>query len=84
MPMFTEETITRVDERQREWEKILEKTLARAPERLERFSTVSDEEIKRIYTPADISSLDFDRDLSFPGMFPFTRGVQPSMHRGRL
>ncbi len=82
--MFTEETITRVGERQREWEKILEKALARAPERCERFSTVSDEEIKRIYTPADIKGLDFAEDLGFPGMFPFTRGVHPSMHRGRL
>ena len=82
--MFTEETITRVGERQREWEKILEKALARAPERYERFSTVSDEEIKRIYTPTDIKGLDFAEDLGFPGMFPFTRGVHPSMHRGRL
>jgi methylmalonyl-CoA mutase N-terminal domain/subunit len=82
--MFTDQTLKQVDERQREWENLLEKTLKKAPERRERFSTVSDREIRRIYTPADISGLDFDRDLSFPGMFPYTRGVQPSMHRGRL
>jgi len=82
--MFTETTLKQVDERQQEWEKLLEKTLSRAPERRERFSTVSDREIKRIYTPADVSQLDFAEDLNFPGMFPYTRGVQPSMHRGRL
>ncbi len=82
--MFTEQTLKQVEERRQEWENLLAKTLARAPERRERFSTVSDREIRRIYTPADVSGLDFDRDLSFPGMFPYTRGVQPSMHRGRL
>lgn len=69
---------------QQDWEQELEKTFARRPERLERFSTVSDREIKRIYTPADIKDQDFTRDLAFPGQYPFTRGIQPSMYRGRL
>jgi len=69
---------------QQDWEQELEKTFARRPERLERFSTVSDREIKRIYTPADIKDHDFTRDLAFPGQYPFTRGIQPSMYRGRL
>ncbi len=82
--MFTKSTVDRVADRCREWEKLLAKSLAKAPERLERFSTVSDEEIKNIYTPEDISELDYENDLGFPGQFPFTRGVQASMHRGRL
>jgi len=53
-------------------------------ERLPRFSTISDLEIKALYTPQDTSNLDYLRDLSFPGQYPFTRGIQPSMYRGRL
>ncbi|MEW6665596.1 MAG: methylmalonyl-CoA mutase family protein [Thermodesulfobacteriota bacterium] len=68
----------------RKWEGELKETLASAPERLERFATVSDREIRRIYTPADVKGQDFLRDLGFPGEYPFTRGVQPSMYRGRL
>jgi methylmalonyl-CoA mutase N-terminal domain/subunit len=82
--MFTKATVERVAERHQEWEKLLAKNLAKAPERLERFSTISDEEIKNIYSPEDISELDYENDLGFPGQFPYTRGVQASMHRGRL
>ncbi|MGD0624407.1 MAG: methylmalonyl-CoA mutase family protein [Thermodesulfobacteriota bacterium] len=59
-------------------------SLKQNPERLPRFSTVSDMEIKNLYTPEDVSQLDYLRDLGFPGQYPFTRGVQASMHRGRL
>ncbi|MDQ6795941.1 MAG: methylmalonyl-CoA mutase family protein [Chloroflexota bacterium] len=55
-----------------------------SPERLPRFTTSSDIEIADLYTPADIAGLDEDRDLGRPGEFPFTRGVQPTMYRGRL
>jgi methylmalonyl-CoA mutase N-terminal domain/subunit len=37
-----------------------------------------------LYTPADLEGWDYDRDVSFPGEFPYTRGVQPTMYRGRL
>lgn len=53
-------------------------------ERKERFITVSNEEVKRLYTPEDIEDLDYDRDLGYPGEYPFTRGVYPTMFRGRL
>jgi methylmalonyl-CoA mutase, N-terminal domain len=69
---------------EREWLKKLEEELSSRPERLERFSTVSDMEIRRIYTPVDIEDQDFKRDIGFPGEFPYTRGVHPSMYRGRL
>ncbi len=68
--MFTKATVERVAERHQEWEKLLAKSLAKAPERLERFSTISDEEIKNIYSPEDISELDYENDLGFPGQFP--------------
>ncbi|TMC77246.1 MAG: methylmalonyl-CoA mutase [Chloroflexi bacterium] len=56
----------------------------RRPERKPRFSTISDDEIEPLYTADDIADLDPHRDLGLPGEFPYTRGVQPSMYRGRL
>ena len=47
------------------------------------FDTLSGEELKPLYTPAD-TSIDHDRDLGYPGEYPFTRGVYPTMYRGRL
>ena len=67
-----------------EWEKrTLEPTLRRFPERQERFETLSGILLDRIYTPADVP-VDYLQDLGFPGEYPFTRGVQPTMYRGRL
>jgi len=67
------------------WEKdCFHPSLKQTPQRSPRFSTVSDLEIKNLYTPEDISRLDYLRDIGFPGQFPFTRGVQASMHRGRF
>ena len=47
------------------------------------FPTVSDLDIKPIYTPEDINGLDFEKDISYPGIYPFTRGCQPTGYRGR-
>lgn len=67
------------------WEKTtLNKALSKSPERESSFQTTSHIELKRLYTPLDISDVDYCRDLGFPGEFPFTRGVQPTMYRGRL
>ena len=60
------------------------KAVSRSPERQERFLTTSGVEIQDLYTPADVSGLDEDRDLGRPGEYPYTRGVQPTMYRGRL
>ena len=62
----------------------LKPRLSRNPERLRRFSTVSDEEISSLYTPADLEGIDFLKETGFPGEYPYTRGVHPSMYRGRL
>jgi methylmalonyl-CoA mutase N-terminal domain/subunit len=53
-------------------------------ERRERFVTTSDIEIADLYTPADTAALDEETALGRPGEFPFTRGVQPTMYRGRF
>ena len=58
--------------------------LAAQPERQERFVTSSGIEIADLYTPADVAGLDEEVDLGRPGEFPFTRGVQATMYRGRL
>ena len=61
----------------------LKKALARSPERRESFATTSDIPVEQLYTPDDVRA-DYIRDLTFPGEYPFTRGVQPTMYRGRL
>ena len=73
-----------IREEHKKWQKQLDEIFGAAPERLERFSTVSDKEIKDLYTPEDVAGEDFQEALGFPGDYPFTRGVQPSMYRGRL
>src|SRR3982751_5203359 len=58
--------------------------LKKAPESRKRFETVSLEEINRLYTPADLASMDRAKDISFPGEFPYTRGIHPTGYRGKL
>jgi len=67
------------------WEKkALAKALSKAKEREQVFETTSGIGIKRLYTPEDTADVDYEEDLGFPGEYPFTRGVQPTMYRGRL
>ncbi len=54
------------------------------PERKEAFPTDSGMEVKALYSPLDVEDLDYLEDLGLPGDYPFTRGVQPNMYRGRL
>jgi len=82
--MFKEDKLKKVEEEKKKWIEDLSKILCETPERLSRFTTVSDLEIKGLYTPEDTKNIDYSRDIGFPGVYPFTRGVQPSMYRGRL
>jgi methylmalonyl-CoA mutase N-terminal domain/subunit len=70
--------------RERWRESTLAGARARGPERRERFETTSGIEIADLYTPADTADLDEEADIGRPGEFPFTRGVQATMYRGRL
>jgi methylmalonyl-CoA mutase N-terminal domain/subunit len=63
---------------------ILAPALKRAAEREERFETSSGAGIDTVYTPEDLPDFDYSRDLGYPGEYPFARGVQPNMYRGRL
>jgi methylmalonyl-CoA mutase N-terminal domain/subunit len=68
-----------------EWEqKTLKKSIERLPERYDEFITTSSEPIERLYTPLDIKDTNYLEAVGFPGHYPFTRGVHPTMHRGRL
>jgi methylmalonyl-CoA mutase, N-terminal domain len=62
----------------------LREALDRLPERAPRFETDSGIVIERLYTPLDAETLDYVRDLGFPGAYPFTRGVQPTLYRSRF
>ena len=62
----------------------LQDTLARIPERQEEFITTSSETIERLYTPLDMQDMKYMDDLGLPGEYPFTRGVHPTLHRGKL
>ncbi len=66
------------------WQKDVLLPALKRGERKLHFQTVSLEEVKRLYSPVDISELDYERDVAFPGEFPFTRGIHPTGYRGRL
>ena len=82
--MFKEDEFKKVEGEKKRWIEDLSKILGETPERLPRFTTISDFEIKDLYTPTDIKETDYTRDVGFPGVYPFTRGVHPSMYRGRF
>ena len=68
-----------------EWQDTtLAKSLQKAPERQERFEISSETEVETLYTPEDIAGREYNELLGYPGEYPFTRGIQPTMYRGRL
>jgi methylmalonyl-CoA mutase N-terminal domain/subunit len=70
---------------QQSWEEnTLKPTLQKSPERQKEFTTTSGYPIRRLYTEADLSGWDPNRDLGFPAEPPYTRGIHSTMHRGRL
>ncbi|HPX62337.1 MAG TPA: methylmalonyl-CoA mutase family protein [Deltaproteobacteria bacterium] len=72
-----------ISEKKQKWtETAVAKTLARSPERYAEFRTTSGIEVERCFTPAEYAG--YDEKLGFPGQFPFTRGVQPTMYRGQF
>jgi methylmalonyl-CoA mutase N-terminal domain/subunit len=80
-----EDDRTAIETARKKWEeRKVAPALKRGGERREKFSTTSGIEIQRTYDPTDLDGFDFTRDLGFPGDYPFTRGVQPTMYRGRL
>ncbi len=79
-----EEELKRLHDERRRWEEgPLAQALEKSGERREHFDTLSGLETDRIYTPEHVQDVDYERDLGFPGQYPFTRGIQPTMYRGR-
>ncbi len=70
-------------DRKQAWEEKAAKGLAKSPERRKEFSTTSNITMERCFTP-EFDYPDYEEELGFPGDFPYTRGVQPTMYRGRF
>ena len=82
--MFDEKKIGEIREGYRKWSDELEPKLAKRPERKGDFVNTSGIPVKRVYTPLDVADFDYMKELGLPGEYPFTRGVQPTMYRGRF
>ncbi len=82
--MFDKEKMTQIKEGYEAFDQKTQQSLEKRPERQERFYTGSGDEVNRLYTPADIENFDYQEDLGIPGEYPYTRGAQPTMYRGRL
>jgi methylmalonyl-CoA mutase N-terminal domain/subunit len=83
--MFNPDKISELRHKKEDWEQhTLNTVISQKPERYDTFVTTSSMPINRLYTPLDLKKFDYLRDLGFPSEYPFTRGVQPTMYRGRL
>jgi methylmalonyl-CoA mutase N-terminal domain/subunit len=83
--MYDREMLDKLSQEKEKWEETsLQQTIARFPERREAFITTSSEPVDRVYTPLEVAEMDYFEDLNLPGEFPYTRGIHPTMHRGRL
>lgn len=81
--MFDKEELEAIAQQRESWEGETLEPFLEHGERKDRFATVSNHEVDRLYTPEDIADLDFEDDLGFPGEPPYTRGPYPTMYRGR-
>jgi methylmalonyl-CoA mutase, N-terminal domain len=80
-----EKDLERIQRAKSAWEsQTVQKTLEQLPERYPQFTTTSGIRLEGLYTPLDVVDLDYLSASGFPGEYPFTRGVQPSMYRGRF
>jgi methylmalonyl-CoA mutase N-terminal domain/subunit len=82
--VFDKQTLDKIRRQKKKWEnETVFKSFEKLPERGE-FSTSSDIPVNRAYTPLDIADFDYLQDLGFPGEYPLTRGVYPTMYRARF
>lgn len=82
--MFDSKLLKELQEKKQAWNQKVEAKLGKAPESKKVFKTDSNIEVERLYTPVEVSGLSYERDLGLSGEYPYTRGVQPTMYRGRL
>ncbi|KJS13649.1 MAG: methylmalonyl-CoA mutase [Peptococcaceae bacterium BRH_c8a] len=81
--MFERDVTQKIKDQKKKYEEKLDKLTAKRPERQAEFATDADIKINTTYTPDDLEGMDYEQDLAFPGEYPYTRGVQPNMYRGR-
>lgn len=83
--LFEKDDIKQIDQAVTDWEEgKVKKALEKFPERQSEFVNSSGFTVKRLYTPADVQNMDYVHDLGVPAVYPFTRGVQDTMYRGRF
>ncbi|MDH5447586.1 MAG: methylmalonyl-CoA mutase family protein [Candidatus Bathyarchaeota archaeon] len=83
--MTNPQDLSSLEKEKEKWKKeTVEKSLIHLQEKKSKFLTSSDIPIERIYTPLEVKNLDYIQDLGFPGEYPYTRGVYPTMYRARL
>lgn len=81
--MFDATKIAELGAKKKAWTEKQEAALKKRPERKPEFMTDSQIKVDRVYTPAELGEFDYDEKLGIPGSYPYTRGVQPTMYRGR-
>ena len=83
--LWDKPAIQQIRESVKQWEETdVRQTQARISERKRPFTTISGAPVDRLYTPANVADLNYDRDLGLPGRYPFTRGLHPTGYRGKL
>jgi len=81
---FSKELLDSSSSLRKKWEDEVRRVVEKYGERDKRFTTVSDHPVKRTYDPLDVQETDFEKDISYPGVYPYTRGIHSTGYRGRL
>src|SRR5688572_16469486 len=85
LPLFAPQLVAGVKHHEAKWRREThDPIVAKKGPWKKDFTTVSGMDINPLATPANVAGLDFDRDLAFPGEFPYTRGLHPTGYRGKL
>jgi len=83
--MISKTKLEKIKSKGKSWKgKTLKNPLKKTPGKKKKYTNLSNQKINRLYTPEDIKNLDYMKDLGSPGEYPFTRGVYPTMYRGKL
>jgi methylmalonyl-CoA mutase N-terminal domain/subunit len=82
--LFDSENLKKLRIKKEDWDKKVVSKLDRFPERKKQFKTDSNIPVERLYTPVEVGEDDYLESQGLPGEYPYTRGVQPTMYRGRM
>jgi len=82
--MYDSKKLKKIEKSSVAWAEKTQKVLDKRPERKQSFQTLSGIPVERVYDPLSVPECEYVKDLGFPGSYPYTRGVQPTMYRGRF